>query len=322
MLLNKHKNAVLVGITSLGVALTIGMTVIGGNLDFFGDGTITSNRFSSYGMVNAKAVSNPATNGLKSENITIEFEKPGDGKRTSVKENGFASLGYALKDANEKEPSIFNVHAISESGSKSNLEFLFESLSPTDYESNVFYQAHTPFTRLANYPGLENVKYLSTIDNDGSRHVVVEASASNANITGSDADELWRQMLIVLSPIPENTSYDLTLNLSEGLTMHGTLSTEAEQKQMMDAVGNNVLEDVFSARRYPGVVSAALYMQGNAVKDNTLALTINKPKAVSDYVKNLTDFSSNKENKFPRDFTTTITVEGETTPVHVFSPER
>ena len=272
-------------------------------------------------MVEAKAVANPSANGLKSENVSFEFDKPAQG-RVKIKDNGFAALGYALRDANEEEQTIFNVHGVTKGDAKPKLEFLFESLSPTDYESKVFYQAHTPFTRLANFAGFQDVKYLSTIDEKGARHVVVETSAANDNVAGSDADDLWRQMLIVLSPMSENTSYDLTLNIKEGVTVHGTLSTEAEQKQMLEAAGNNAWDSVLSMQYYAGVKQLDLYMQGKNSSDNTVALTATKPASVPDYVKNLTTFASNKANKFPRDFTTTITVEGEGTPAHVFSPER
>lgn len=320
MLLNKHKNAVLVIWTALGVALTVGMIFIGTQISFFGNGVITNNRFSSYGLINAKAVSNPSSNGLKSENITVEFEESKNGVR-SIKDNGFVSLGYALSDANKEEPSIFNVHGISK-WKTGNVEFLFESLSPKDYESKVFYQAFTPFTRLANNSGFKDVKYLSTVGEDGSRHVVIETNSAGDRLGSKEASDLWYQMLLVLSPMAENTSYDLTLTLDQGITVHGTLSTESEQKKMMEYDANNNWEAAFSLSQYAGVKGTDLYLQGNDVSDNTVALTINKPKSVPDYVKNLKDYSANKANKFPRDFTTTITVENESTPAHAFYPGR
>jgi hypothetical protein len=322
MLLNKHKNYILVGLTALGLVLTVGMAAIGVNLDMFlKDSTITANRFSSYGLINAKTVANDSSNGLKSENITFEFEKPEAGKHRSIKDNGFVSLGYALTDANNKEPSIFNVHGVS-SEKSGTVEFLFESLSPTDYESKVFYQAFTPFTRLANSAGFKDVKYISTIGDNGARHVVIETTSNGGRLTGKDADDLWRQMLIVLSPMSENTSYDLTLTLEQGITVHGTLSTKAEQDKMMEYDPNNNWDSVFSLMGYPGVQSIDLYTQGNDIHDNTAALNVTQPASVPDYVKTLTDFASNKANKFPRDFTTTATVEGEGTPIHVLYPQR
>lgn len=321
MLLKRHKNVVLVAFAALGIALTVAMIAISATITIFGDdSTITSNRFSSYGLVNAKTLSNPSSNGLKSENIAFEFEKPAAGNSRSIKDNGFVSLGYALQDANEEEPSIFNVHGVSEGDS--NLEFLFESLSPTDYASKVFYLAHTPFTRLANSPGFSNVKFLSTVGENGSRHVVMETTASNAKIAGRDAGVLWNQMLMVLSPMSENTSYDLTLTVNEGLTVHGTLSTESEQKKMMEYDEYSNWESAFALTDFSGVVSADFYMQGNNKSDNTVALTVTNTVPVADSVKSLTDFAANKENKFPRGFTTTVTVEDEATPAHVFYAER
>lgn len=322
MLLKRHKNIVLVTLTAVGVALTVAMIAIGTTITFFGENsTITSNRFSTYGLINAKTLTNPSSNGLKSEDIAFEFEKTEKGKSRSIEDNGFVSLGYALKDANEEEASIFNVHGVSEDKSNG-LEFLFESLSPTDYTSKVFYQAHTPFTRLANSAGFSDVKFLSTVGENGSRHVVMETVASNAKISGKDAGALWNQMLMVLSPMSENTSYDLTLTVNEELTVHGTLSTEAEQKKMMeyDAAGN--WESAFSLKDYSGVVSTDFYLQGNNKSDNTVALTVTNTVPVADSVKNLTGFIANKENKFPRGFTTTVTVEDEATPAHVFYAER
>lgn len=320
MLLNRHKNAVLVIWTVVGVALTIAMIIIGTQFSFFGNGTITSNRFSSYGLINAKAVTNPASDGLKSENISVEFEEPKNGVK-SIKDNGFVSLGYVLSDANKEEPSIFNVHGISK-WKTGNVEFLFESLSPKDYESKVFYQAFTPFTRLANSAGFENVKYLSKVGADGSRHVAIETTAAGDTLGSKEASDLWGQMLLVLSPMAENTSYDLTLTLEQGITVHGTLSSESEQAKMMEYDANNNWEGAFALANFAGVTSADLYLQGNDIRDNTVALTVKKPASVPNYVKSLKDYSANKENKFPKDFTTTITVENENTPVHVFSPGR
>lgn len=319
MLLNKHKNAVYVGLTALGLAVTVGMATIGTTVTFFGDNsTITANRFSTYGLINAKTITNPSSNGLKSENITIEFEDTETSKR-SVNDNGFVSLGYALKDANEKEPSIFNVHGVSEWKS-GNVEFLFESLSPTDYESKVFYQAHTPFTRLANFSGFSDVKYLSTVGDNGARHVVIETTSSDDMVAVNDADDLWRQMLIVLSPMSENTSYDLTLNLPDDVTVHGTLSTKEEQEVMMESAGS--WESVFALHNYAGVQTTDLYLQGKDSHDDTVAVTILQPESTPNYIKNLTSYASNRANKFPRNFTTTVTVENEATPAHVFYPER
>lgn len=321
MLLNKHKKYVLVGLTLLGLTLTVAMIVIGTTVDIFGDKrTITANRFSSYGLVKAQTITNDTANGLKSEKIAFEFEPPEAGKARSIKDNGFVSLGYALQDANEEEPSLFDVYGVSVEKSGT-LEFLFESVSPKDYESKVFYKAHTTFTRLANSAGFKDVKYLSTIADSGARHVVIETTATGDNIAGSEADDLWRQMLLVLSPMSENTSYDLTLTLDQGITVHGTLSTEAEQKKMMEDNQNN-WEAVFSLMSYSGVLGIDLYTQGQNSKDNTVALTVEKPASVPDYVKNLTSFASNQANKFPRDFTTTITVEGENVPAHAFYPGR
>lgn len=320
MLLTRHKNAVLVIWTAVGVALTVTMIFLGTHINFFGDGVITPNRFSSYGLINAQAVSNPASNGLKSENVTVEFEEPKSDVK-SIKDNGFVSLGYALSDANKKEPSIFNVHGISKWKS-GNVEFLFESLSPKDYESKVFYQAFTPFTRLANTSGFKDVKYLSTVGKDGSRHVSIETKTAGDTLGSKEASDLWNQMLLVLSPMSDNTSYDLTMTLDQGVTVHGTLSTESEQTKMMEYDADNNWESAFSLRGYSGVKSVDLYLQGNDIRDNTVALTVKKPASVSAYVDTLKDYAADKANKFPKDFITSITVENESTPAHVFSPGR
>lgn len=320
MLLTKHKNAVLVIWTAVGVALTVAMIFVGTQISFFGDGVITPNRFSSYGLINAKAVSNASSNGLKSENITVEFEEPKNEVKF-IKDNGFVSLGYALSDANQKEPTIFNVHGVS-NWKSGNVEFLFESLSPKDYESKVFYQAFTPFTRLANTSGFKNVKFLSTVGKEGSRHVSIETEAINDKLGSQEASDLWKQMLLVLAPMPDNISYDLTMTLDQGITVHGTLSSEAEQTKMMEYDADSNWEAAFSMRNYSGVKSADLYLQGNNIRDNTVALTVKKPDSMPAYVNALKVYAADRTNKFPKDFITTITAENESTPAQIFSPGR
>lgn len=320
MLLAKHKNIVLVIWTVVGVALTVAMIFLGTQISFFGDGVITPNRFSSYGLINAKAVSNPASNGLKSENVTVEFEEPKNDVK-SIKDNGFISLGYALSDANQKEPSIFNVHGVSNWKSGS-VEFLFESLSPKDYESKVFYQAFTPFTRLANTPGFKDVKYFSTVSKDGSRHVSIQTTTAGDKIGSREASDLWRQMLLVLSPMSDNTSYDLMMGTGQGISVHGSLSTEAEQTKMMEDDTNNNWEAAFSMSNYSGVKSADLYLQGNDIRDNVVSLTVKKPDSVPAYVSALKTYAADKANKFPKDYITSVTIENESNPTQVFSPGR
>lgn len=316
MLLNKHKNYILVGLTALGVVVTVAMLVFTSTIELFGGGKMGPNQFSSYGMVNAKTVANASSNGVKAETVTFEF----DSEEASLDSNGFSTLGRSLENANEEEPSIFNVHGVG-NGDR-DIEFLFESLSPTDYQSTVFQKAYVPFTRMVNARGLDNVTYLSTIDESGARRVTVEVSSNDDTVEGKEVESLWRTMLTILSPIAENTSYDLTLNSAAGVTVHGTLSTEAEQKQMMEIDASSNWDAVFGLLEYGGVSNIDLYVQGHDKGNNTVALTVAPPASVPDFVANMKAYASNLENMFPRDFTTTITVEGESVPAHTFYPGR
>lgn len=319
MLLDKHKNYVMAGFAGLGIVITVVLAIIGVNLKFFGEGPVTSNRFSSYNMLNAKTVTNPDSNGMNSETLMFEFEEP-ESRSKSVKDNGFASIGFALQDMNKENPSIFNVHGVSD-WQKGNIEFLFESLSPTDYESEVFAQSYGPFSRLANSVGFDEVKVLSTIDSYGSRHVTMKTTAKTGKLTAIDTANLWRQMLLTLSPVPENTSYDLTLTMDDGVTVHGHLSTAEEQEKMLDYDSNNWMS-IFELNRYAGVQTLDFYVQGQETSENTVALTITAPESLPEYLATFKEFSEDPENKFPSYLTTTITVEDASTPAQVFTPNR
>lgn len=316
MLLNKHKNYILVGLTALGVFVTVGMLVLTSTIELFGGGKIMPNQFSSYGIVNAKTVSNPSSNGVKAETVSFEFDK----ETASMDSNGLSTLGRSLTMANDEEPAIYNVHGVG-NGDR-DIEFLFESLSPTDYESRVFQQAYVPFTRMANARGLDGVTYLSTIDSSGARHVVVETSSKDDTITGKEVEGLWHSMLTILSPLAENTSYDLTLNSASGVTVHGTLSSADEQAQLLSKDANQSWNAVLDLMNYGGVSNIDFYVQGQDAANNTVALTVTPPASVPDFVTNMKAYAANVENSFPRDFTTTITVEGESTPAHTFYPGR
>lgn len=319
-MLNKHKNYVSVGITALGVLSIFVMMFLSTTVTFFGGG-IGPNQFDPYGLKNAQLTSAPAFNGMTAKQLTVEVEK----KDQSIKPNGFSALGNALQNMNSEEQTIFNVHAVSEDTASEKLEFVFQSLSPSDYESDAFQRAYVPFSRLASSPGFNGVKYLSTINESGERHVTVETEVNSDTLVGSKAENLWRSMIIVLAPITENTSYDVTLKTAKGITIHSTLSTDAEQKKMIEVPvqpNNNNWDGVFAMMKFGNVASIDLYVHGLDPSKTTVAVTLPENENASAYAKNLTAYAANEENKFPRDYTTTVTVEGQSTPAFVLPPQR
>lgn len=317
-MLNKHKNYVSVGITALGVLSIFVMMFLSTTVTFFGGG-IGPNQFEPYGLKNAQLASAPAFNGMSVKQVTVEVEN----KDQSKAANGFGALGNALNRMNAEEQTIFNVRAVSEDASSAKLEFMFQSLSPSDYESDAFQRAYVPFSRLASSPGFSGVKYLSTINESGERHVTVETEVNSDTLVGSKAENFWRSMMIVLAPITENTSYDVTLKTAKGITIHSTLSTDAEQKKMIEVQpNNNNWDGVFAMTKFGNVASIDLYVHGLDPSKTTVAVTLPENENASAYAKNLTAYAANEENKFPRDYTTTVTVEGQSTPAFVLPPQR
>lgn len=319
MLLNKHKNHLMVGMTSLGIVLTFGMAFLGTKIDLIGENTVSANQFASYGIVDVKTAAHTAANGLQSESLNFEFAENNGQSSDVIDENGFAAMNSALKNSIEKEPAIFNVHGVGEPDGE-NMEFIFESVSPSDYESNVFRQAYTPFSRLANSGQFSDVKYLSTIEDSGARSIVAGTQSSREELDGKDAEDMWGTMLIVLAPIIDNTSYKLTMGLPNNITVHGTLSTDAEQKKMMESDSGDNWEGALALKERPGVKNVDLYMQGQDTSYNTVAVTIEKPASIDEYVEELIEYSQDEDNEFPHDYTVALTVEGEATPAHVFYP--
>ena len=316
MLLNQHKNYIQIALTVAAVVVIVVMMIVTSTIELFGGGRITPNQFSSYGMVNAQTVASSASDGVKAETIKFEFED----SMTSLDANALSSLGNSLRKTIEEEPAIFNVHGVGE-GDR-DIEFLFESISPTDYESSAFRQAASPFTRLLNSPGIDGVKFFSTVDESGARHVTIESKSNDDSITGKEAAGLWRTMLIVLSPLSENTSYSLSLETGSGIRVHGMLSSEAEQTVMTESIDSNNWDEVFALAGYGGVQQIDFYVQGGNSRDNTVALTVTPPASLPDYVKNMNGYVANEANTFPRNFTTTVTVEGESTPAHTIYPKQ
>lgn len=317
MLLSKHKNYMMVGLSCLGVVVTVGTAFLGSKIDLVGDNTISQNQLAAYGIANVKTVANTAANGLQSESLSFDFTESNKSSKM-VGETGFTALNNALKNSIEDEPTIFNVRGAGEVEDVA-VEFVFESVSPSDYESKVFFQAYTPFTRLSDSADFSSVKYLSTIEDSGARQVTTAAESWKDDIAGLDIEDMWGTLLIVQAPLAENTAYNLKLALAENVTVHGAFSTEKEREQMMEADSNKNWDGILALKE-PSVKNINVYMQGHSKSDNTVAVTIGKDVAVKEYVQNLTAYAEDEENDFPHDYTVMITVEGEAAPAHVFYP--
>lgn len=324
MLLNKHKNYVYVGVSALGFLVTLAMVIIGGTWDWTGSRTVSPHQLANYGFQNVVTTTNASSGQLKSENIKFEFMEPdSNGAKQKINPQGFSTLEYALKNANEREPSIFSVHGITD-WKDGSLEFRFDSVSPTDYESEVFRKTYSPFQRLANSEDIRNIKFISTINPaTGSRHVAVEITVPSDKLSGRDAKSLWNKMLTVLSPLPANTSYDLTLISSRGLTVHGSLSSATEQENLGEDDLNKNWEGAMALATRAGVQQVDLYMHSGTNKaDTTVAVTVAEQADLNGYISGLTSDAANEDKMFPREFTTTITVDGETAPTHIYQPTR
>jgi len=294
---------------------------------------IPNNRFNAdnyvqYGLQQVKITANDenTATGLPAKTITFKFGDSTISGRNALDSGGLEILGENIEKEIDKSPAIYNIEG---SGTKeSNFNFTFHSVSPSDYKDRTYLNAYNAFTRLGDSTNIGALTYDSTVDEQTGRRIVNISETGN-NITGSDVlGNNWQNLLSVL-PTDSNTTYNVTFNTGENVTVHGTFSTKAEREALMN-VDSAVWKNAAGYVGISGYTSSSVYKIQRAdvylspVKGSnqtTLALTI--PKG-TDRGTFLSTFQSKASQDPDLDYnsamTTTLTVDGDKTPFNIIYP--
>lgn len=329
MITQKHKQVFFVSLVSLALAITFGMMFIFVNVNLLENKSITADQFTTYRISKAFVSTDKAPEqGLLSKNLSLEFVEAGASESERVRNNGLREVGNTIKSMNNKEPAIYNIHAVSDWKSGS-AEFIFESSSPADYESNLFQQSYSPFTRLTNQDDMfSDISFKSLVTATGERTVIIDAKSDTTNLTSGIAQIQWNQIIGTLAVVP-NTSYQVKLETAMGVNIYSNFSTQDEITALNNFSGN-VWTSAFlmvsndESMTGMGVTGLDMYLSPNKSNRSTIAVTVKDPENKASYIEKFSKIKEKNPNiELPTNLvTTTLTAVDGKTPFHVFYPSK
>jgi hypothetical protein len=295
---------------------------------------IPNNRFNAdnyvqYGLQQVKITANDenTATGLPAKTITFKFGDSGESYgKDALDSGGLEILGENVEKEIDRSPAIYNIEG---SGTKeTNLNFNFRSVSPSDYKDRTYLNAYSAFTRIGESTNVASLSYDSAVDEQTGRRIV-NVVEKGTSITGDDVlGNNWQNLLEAL-PTDSNTTYNVTFDTGENLTVNGTFSTKQERNALMN-VDSTVWKNAAGYVGISGYDSSSVYNVKKAdlylspVKDSnqtTLALTISKGIDKGTFLNSFqTRAAEDPDLSYVSAMTTTLTVDGEKTPFNIIYP--